>query len=115
MVAEAEVIRKKARPGSDRQMVYIHCSECKSMLWSTSVYLGEEPYTNLEAIQDHLDQHNDPTRAPDIEYLEYNVEAWCTICEDRVGEVDFTSSGTLECNVCGTVWDSDGEHGEREV
>lgn len=114
MKAVAEITRHKSYVEDDLEYIYIRCSECRKVLVTTIVREGAQ-VRYFDSVRQHLDQHNDPTRAPDIEYLEYNVEAWCTVCVDRVGEVDFTSSGTLECNVCGTVWDSDGEHGEREV
>ena len=53
----------------------------------------------------------DPDREPDIE-VSYELVADCSICEDG-GEVETTSTDTIECAKCGTVWDADGENGER--
>lgn len=91
----------------------IQCSECNFTQWSsvrTSKVTAEEYATN--SIRHHLETH-EPGRAPDIE-VEYEIVAYCSVCEDGLGDVEVVDIETLECAECNTVWYIDGTGGERE-
>lgn len=55
----------------------------------------------------------DPGRAPDIT-VEYELVAYCSVCEDGIGDIQQNDGETVRCKECGTAWHIDGTNGERE-
>jgi hypothetical protein len=100
----------------------IHCSFCKyrSMQGGDRItgVLSEENWKH--SFKNHSDQY-EPDRAPDIDYVEYEVDVDCTVCPPREGDVVITKiMGTqvpdgLECLTCGTTWNADGNYGTRKL
>lgn len=47
--------------------------------------------------------------------VDWEVVAYCPVCEDEIGDIHVGDDATLVCRECGTAWDIDGRHGERST
>lgn len=82
--------------------------------WDIQTRTREQNDTTAAAFfrMNHSGQY-DPGRAPDIS-VDWVISAFCSVCEDGMGDIQQEDSETLHCTECGTTWNMDGEDGERE-
>lgn len=83
------------------------CDECPytAYTWSRVKLKGS-------IIKEHLAQH-EPGRAVDIE-VNWEPSAFCSVCEDGIGDIKTNDSESLRCDDCDTTWDIDGRNGETD-
>lgn len=110
MTAEAyEIVTMKKSQIKDLISVEVKCSHCSHGLYTAthSKYAGRQ----RTWMADHIAQHNDPTRALDIT-VDWDISAYCSVCDDGIGDVQVNDIESIQCVVCGTTWSIDGKDGE---
>lgn len=98
--------------GASTVLVRTICSECG---YSVITVISLDRMRALGAsttgvIDEHLAQHNEPDRAPDIE-IDWTPDASCSICDDG-GNIEINDIETVVCRQCNTTWTLDGTDGE---
>lgn len=88
--------------------VTARCSECRYTSFTgarVDIAAAREYW-----IKDHIEQHG-PGRAVDIE-VDWEISAYCSVCDDGIGDIEVVDSEIVECQECGTSWSMDGTGGE---
>lgn len=82
--------------------------------WDIQTRTREQNDTTAEALfmMHHRSQY-EPGRAPDIT-VEWEISAYCSVCEDGIGDITQEDTETVYCRECGTTWSADGKDGERK-
>src|SRR5699024_2759876 len=85
----------------------IKCAEgCYTAFTQYRESYGDPQEYATRVIRDNLRQH-EPGRALDIE-VSWKPSAFCNVCADGLGDINWSDIETLECRECETTWNIDG-------
>ena len=92
----------------DGRVGIIKCKAPDCPYW----YYGPQTIASAErCFKEHADQYL-PGRAPSIQ-VDWEPVAYCSVCEDGIGDIVVEDGESIRCKDCGTTWDMQGNGGER--